>query len=222
VYNAASLAVVYSKSTLKQQFLLGAHSDEVISISNHPAGQIFATGEVGKNPSIIVWDSKDIQVLCKLEGAHLNGVSFLAFNSKGNILASIGLDETSSLCIHDWMKGIKILTTPTEKGKIFCLCFLAMDLVPGLIGSSSGDTNSVINDVTKEVVVTGGVMHLKFWWWQGQNVLSQRALWGRWGREGRKETIICVASAHPSICITGSLSGNIMIWKDFKVFEYYS
>ncbi len=55
VYNAASMAVVYNKGAGKQQFLKGAHTDEVVSICCHPAGQIFATGEAGRQPSIIIW-----------------------------------------------------------------------------------------------------------------------------------------------------------------------
>ena len=55
VYNAASLAVVYNKGAGKQQFLRGAHIDEVVGICCHPAGQIFATGEAGRLPSIVIW-----------------------------------------------------------------------------------------------------------------------------------------------------------------------
>jgi hypothetical protein len=55
VYNAAALAVVYNKAAGKQQFLRGVHADEVIGIASHPAGQIFATGEAGRNPSIFIW-----------------------------------------------------------------------------------------------------------------------------------------------------------------------
>jgi microtubule-associated protein-like 6 len=55
VYNAGVLAVVYNKGAGKQQFLRGAHTDEVIGIACHPAGQIFATGEVGRQPSIVIW-----------------------------------------------------------------------------------------------------------------------------------------------------------------------
>jgi hypothetical protein len=55
VYSAAALAVVLNKATGKQQFLQGAHADEVLGICCHPAGQIFATGEAGRKPSIIIW-----------------------------------------------------------------------------------------------------------------------------------------------------------------------
>jgi hypothetical protein len=55
VYNTAALAVAYNKGTGKQQFLKGAHIDEVLGICRHPAGQIFATGEAGRCPSIIIW-----------------------------------------------------------------------------------------------------------------------------------------------------------------------
>lgn len=49
------LAIVYNKGAGKQQFLKGVHTDEIIGICRHPAGQIFATGEVGIKPSIIIW-----------------------------------------------------------------------------------------------------------------------------------------------------------------------
>jgi microtubule-associated protein-like 6 len=55
VYNAATLAVVYSKGAGKQQFLTATHSDEVVSIVRHPAGQLFATGDCGNKPSIAIW-----------------------------------------------------------------------------------------------------------------------------------------------------------------------
>ena len=61
VYPAAALAVVYSKSAGKQRFLQGAHTDEIIGIAAHPSGQIFATGEYGRNPAIIVWDATDMR-----------------------------------------------------------------------------------------------------------------------------------------------------------------
>ena len=224
VYNAAALAVVHNKGTAKQQYLLGAHIDEVLGICSHPAGQIFASGEAGRQPSIVIWNSKDMQVLSRIEKAHERGVPLLAFNSKGNILASVGLDGDSSLCLHEWMKGVQILKTPTDKNKVLCCCFLANGTIGAALGSAaqhqqqlttsfSGDGKTAQN---RDILVTAGVKHLKFWWAQGQNVQSQRALWGTECKE-KQSTIMCVASASPHICVTGSDMGSLIIWQNFKV-----
>ena len=254
VYNAASIAVVYNKGAGKQQFLKGAHTDEVIGIAAHPAGQIFATGEAGRKPSIIVWfvyiiccmvvvnvasyyyycyyctrNSKEMQVLSRIHGSHERGVPLLAFNSNGKVLASIGLDGNSTLCLHEWLKGVEILRTPTNKGKVLALCFLENDAAESIDTistlSPSRFTASVNNGpnirLDRDIVVTAGERHLQFWWTQGQNVQSQRALWGKY-RKAKRSTIMCVASGSSGICVTGSANGGIMIWDKFRVsFAYY-
>ena len=57
VYFTAALAVVYSNSTGKQRFLQGVHTDDILSLAAHPSGQIFATGETGRNPAVVVWNA---------------------------------------------------------------------------------------------------------------------------------------------------------------------
>lgn len=164
-----------------------------------------------------------MEVLGKISQAHVRGVPLLAFNSTGKLLASIGLDENSSLCLHEWLKGVEILRTPTNKGKVLALCFLARDSPTADSSVSLISTNTlsnvesnVVGSTAKDIVVTAGERHLQFWWTQGQNVQSQRALWGRHRRE-KRSTIMCVASANEDICVTGNASGGLMIWEKFKV-----
>lgn len=169
-------------------------------------------------------NSKDMEVLGCIKNSHERGVPLLAFNSTGKILASIGLDGNSTLCLHEWLKGVEVLRTPTNKGKVLALCFLANDsadvdlltkvsATPTLTASIDGGLSK---RGARDIVVTAGERHLHFWWTQGQNVQSQRALWGR-HREEKKSTIMCVASANADICITGSASGGLMIWEKFRV-----
>lgn len=224
VYNAAALAVVYNKGAGKQQYLMAAHVDEVIGLCRHPAGQIFASGEAGSQPSIVIWNSKDMQVQSKISKVHQRGVPLLAFNSKGNVLASIGLDADNTLCLHEWMKAVEILRTPTEKSRILALCFLANDSTSaqsdyeGTITTTAFTGNAGERPGT-DIVVTAGVKHLKFWWAQGRNVQSQRALWGssRVCRKEKEGTVMCVASTNKHICVTGSDTGSLIVWKNFKV-----
>lgn len=197
VYPAATMAVVYSKQTESQKFIQGAHSGEVVSLTLHPDGQIVATGEIGRAPIIIVWHSESMQVLARLVGHHRRGIPFLAFNPKGNLLASIGLDSENTLIIYEWEKGNIVARTPTDKKRIHCLSFQLSD--------------------NGEMVVTGGKKHLKYWWVQGQNIKSQAALW----KSEKPKDIISLESATSNICVTGSENGDVIIWKAFK-FEWKS
>ena len=201
VYTSASVAIIYSKIAGKQNFFQRTHRDDIISIAGHPSGQIFATGEVGRKPIVVIWNAGDLRVLNKIEGVHKYGVPHLAFNSTGNLLASVGGDSNQTLSLHDWLHGIEIMRTPTDKGKVHCLCFLVKE-----------NQSNVSTDVASDIIVTGGEKHLKFWWSKGQNIKSQKGIWGA----NRRDTILCVASGSPSICVSASRRGNILIWKDFK------
>lgn len=212
VYNAANLAVVYHKPSGKQRFLLGPHVDEVIGITIHPAGQIFATSEAGRKSNIVIWNSKDMSVLTRLDEVHPIGTALLSFNSSGNILASIGLDSDNTLSIHDWTKTVLILSTPTSKERIYSCCFMVNE-VAGVEAVETPVSETLPN---QDIIVTAGHKYLKFWWWQGQNVLSQSAIWGNEHKE-KKSTIMCVASSNKGICVTGSSEGNLLVWQDFKV-----
>ena len=97
VYTAAAVGIVYSKSAGKQKFFLGAHSDDIISLAAHPSGQLFATGETGRQPSIIVWSSQDVHTVARMDCSHKLGIPLLSFNSRGDLLASVGLEEDHTL-----------------------------------------------------------------------------------------------------------------------------
>lgn len=206
VYHAAALPVVYSKASGRQYFLHGAHANEVCSICRHAGGQIFATGEVHRDPVVCIWDSKSMEILTKIEHSQSMGISLLAFNNKGNLLAYIGLDPNSTLYFCDWAKNLEIFQTPTDKSRILCMTFLHSNEQRKSLKASGQE---------RDIIVTGGFHHLNFWWAQGPNIQSQRALWGK----EKKSIISCVASVSPMVCVTGSTDGTLLIWKDFKLFS---
>jgi microtubule-associated protein-like 6 len=220
VYTAASVGVVYSKTSGKQSFLLGAHSDEIMGIAIHPNGQIFATGDAGSEATIVVWNSSDTRVYQRLERCHSRGVPLLSFNTKGNLLASVGLDNSHTLAVHDWQNGIEIMRTPTQRNIITCLVFLTSCAGPGesALGSdesSSSSSSSYAAPPAPSVIVTGGLRHLTYWWTQGSNCKSQRALWGK-ARSMSKLLISCLASGTPDVCVSGNVKGDLVVWHKFR------
>jgi WD40 repeat protein len=51
----------------------------------HPEKQLVATGQVGKDPYICVWDAKNCQTVSILKDGHERGIASLAFNNAGTV-----------------------------------------------------------------------------------------------------------------------------------------
>lgn len=124
VYHAASIGIVYDPQTRKQRFSQ-AHQDDIISLAVH--GNLVATGEIGKSPAILLWDSISGNTLKTLKGFHSRGVSLLAFSPSGCYLASIGSDESNSLAIYNLEKETLVAKDKVEKARTFDIAFGGAD-----------------------------------------------------------------------------------------------
>ena len=58
------------------------------SLTLHPDKNQVATGQVGKAPQIIVWDSTTLKPTSILKGGHTDGVGILTFDLKGEVCRS--------------------------------------------------------------------------------------------------------------------------------------
>jgi WD40 repeat protein len=84
IYFVAGVGIVQNDLEHKQRFFLG-HDDDIISLTMHPDQIQFATGQVGKNPQIIVWSSKTLETTSIMKGGHSDGVGILAFDKNGEV-----------------------------------------------------------------------------------------------------------------------------------------
>lgn len=57
----------------------------LLSLALHPEKQLVATGQVGKDPYLCVWDTKTCQTLSILKDGHQRGIASLAFNNAGTV-----------------------------------------------------------------------------------------------------------------------------------------
>jgi len=130
VYIAAALGICVDSSTLQQRYM-GAHTDDIISLAlTHDEGGKFsyvATGEIGRNPKIIVWRSDTMAILTTMQDCHRRGVCRVAFSPSGNLLASVGIDDQNSLALHDWRRGEQLVNVRTGGDKVFGLAFHPSD-----------------------------------------------------------------------------------------------
>ena len=57
------------------------------SLALHPEKVLVATGQVGKEPYICVWDSQTLETASILKDGHQRGITCLAFNQSGVVCA---------------------------------------------------------------------------------------------------------------------------------------
>lgn len=59
------------------------------SLALHPERVLVATGQVGKEPYICVWDSYTVQTVSVLKDVHTHGIACLAFDIDGQVCDNI-------------------------------------------------------------------------------------------------------------------------------------
>ncbi|XP_053521941.1 echinoderm microtubule-associated protein-like 5 isoform X6 [Artibeus jamaicensis] len=192
VYFVAGVGVVYSPREHRQKFYRG-HSDDIISLALHPERVLVATGQVGKEPYICVWDSYTVQTVSVLKDVHTHGVACLAFDLDGQRLVSVGLDSKNAVCIWDWKRGKMLSMAPGHTDRIFDISW---DLYQ------------------PNRLVSCGVKHIKFWSFCGNALTPKR---GVFGKTGDLQTILCLACARDEVTYSGALSGDIYVWKGINL-----
>ncbi|XP_035687635.1 echinoderm microtubule-associated protein-like 6 isoform X3 [Branchiostoma floridae] len=188
VYFVAGVGVVFNTREHSQRFFLG-HSDDIISLALHPEKVLVATGQVGKDPYICVWDTYSTQTISILKDGHTHGVAALAFDKEGNRLASVGLDGANTINVWDWKKGKIISTTKGHTDRIFDIQW---------------------DPYNKNRLVSCGVKHIKFWTLCGNALTAKK---GIFGKVGEIQTILCLAFAPDEVTFTGVLNGDVYMWK---------
>ena len=67
----------------------------------HPEGNFVATGQMGKDPYVCIWDSVEMEMVAKLEGYHSRGIGALKFSADGLQIATVGLDDDHTIAVWD-------------------------------------------------------------------------------------------------------------------------
>ncbi|XP_048456948.1 echinoderm microtubule-associated protein-like 6 [Rhincodon typus] len=189
VYHVAAVGVIYNRQQHSQRFYLG-HDDDILCLAIHPVKDYVATGQVGRDPSIHIWDTQTLKCLSLLKGQHQRGVCALDFSSDGKSLVSVGLDDQHTIVVWDWKKGERQATSRGHKDKIFVVKY---------------------NPHHVDKLVTVGIKHIKFWQHTGGGLTSKR---GIFGNMGKLETMMCVSYGQmEDMMFSGAANGDVYIWK---------
>lgn len=95
-------------------FVLGSqsfylkHTDDIIclDVNQHPKMKnVIATGQIGTNPSVHVWDSVTKETLSIIQGNHSKGICSVDFSCTGKNLVTVGLEDEHNIVIWRWQDG---------------------------------------------------------------------------------------------------------------------
>lgn len=112
IYPAAALVVLmdHTLQGIEQQGFFTAHTEDVISLTLHPNQCIVASGQMGRECNVMVWDSTEVAFgqsvsspLATLKTLPaVRGVSGLSFTGDGRFLGVLSIDESHTLLVYDW------------------------------------------------------------------------------------------------------------------------
>ena len=100
----AAVGVIYKPADHSQLFHFG-HKNDIISLTVSSCGRFCATGDLGKDVSVRIWDALTGQLLNNLDKVHWRGVSHLAFSPDSKYLVSIGMDDNHTTCVYETLNG---------------------------------------------------------------------------------------------------------------------
>jgi microtubule-associated protein-like 6 len=98
VYHTAAVGIVLDPLLNTQKFMF-EHNDDIISMAVHK--KYVATGQVGSQPIICIWDCDTMETYAVLQGILTHGIAHLAFSADGNKLAAVGLDPKHTIAVYD-------------------------------------------------------------------------------------------------------------------------
>ncbi|KAF4017713.1 hypothetical protein G4228_008523 [Cervus hanglu yarkandensis] len=190
VYHVAAVGVVYNRQQNTQRFYLG-HDDDVLCLAVHPVRDLVATGQVGRDPSIHIWDTETTKPLSILKGYHQYGVCAVDFSADGRRLASAGLDDGHTVVLWDWKRGERLSITRGSKDKIFVV---------------------KMNPYVPDKLMTAGIKHIKFWRRAGGGLIGRK---GYIGTLGKNDTMMsAVYGWTEEMAFSGTSTGDVCIWRD--------
>jgi WD40 repeat protein len=122
VYFSAAVAIVQNitdRNNYQQRFFLG-HDDDIISSCLHPNRTIVATGQIGKNARICVWNTQGVMKLESLLQGHTDAVGAMSFSKDGKVnKLSLIFAETIAFALYpfrDLPVWVWIVKTPSKFG----------------------------------------------------------------------------------------------------------
>ena len=154
------------------------------------------------NADIHIWKPYTQDSVSVLSGIHQKGVSSLSFSNSGDLLASLGIDESHQIVVWNWKEGFVVAQVDASVFRLFQVLFITTPKA------------KVNEQVEIHSLISCGISHLKYWNVTGSKMIYERLTLGP---DQPTETILSAFEFNPETIIVGSISGQIYVFNNLIV-----
>lgn len=127
VYAAGGCVVVSDLSDPHNQVFLRGHDDFISAMAMSASGRYIASGQVGENADVIVWDFEEKKLLYRMQ-THDAGLACLSFSHDEKLLLSVGVPADNRILVWDMASGLmNAQATPSSERPpqptVTCACW---------------------------------------------------------------------------------------------------
>lgn len=193
VYATGSMVIIHNTKSNTQKFFT-EHKADVTCFSVRQNPTFIASGDMnyspGSNsyPTIYVWNPMSLAVVKKININSLQGFSKIQFAPEGPYLATLSVDDHSTVSIFNYSTGVLLHSVPGD-GK--------QQRIHDLKWTG-------INEL-----VTVGVNHVKFWKVEANQLRGTR---GKFDPKAGPQRIVCCAINKKDV-LAGTVRGDLLVWK---------
>ena len=121
-----------------------------------------ATGQVGREAWVCVWQASSMQELARLSHVGVRGVAAVGFSASGRLLASVGLDDAHTVHVWDWRSSPPKLihTVPGGRDEVWGLKWCPRG---GAVQRAQLGEAAAAAAAARGAFVTFGRNHVKLW-----------------------------------------------------------
>lgn len=123
------------------------HSDSIVSFGCSKDGTLVATGQMGQNPMVFIWETKTCKTRAIIPEKQLNAISCIAFSSNNELIAIVNMDKDHIISVYDWKMNLVLSKAYGGCKRILGIFFT---------GTEDGTNNGY-------GLVTYGVHEIRFW-----------------------------------------------------------
>ncbi|KAK3107710.1 hypothetical protein FSP39_020546 [Pinctada imbricata] len=190
-FAAGNLVVLLDINTKEQRYIRSTSGGGIGAIGVHPSRKYFAVAEKGKGPNINIFEYPSLKLYRILRGGTEKSYSYVDFNPKGDLLASMGGDPDYMLTVWDWSEEQTVLRSKAFSQDVFRVTF---------------------STELEGQLTTAGTGHIRFW--KMADTFTGLKLQGELGKFGKTEIsdIEGYVELPDGKVLSGTESGNMLLW----------
>lgn len=123
VYHTAACGIVLNKQKNTMR-VNTTHNDDITCLDVNAAKGIVATGEMGRWPSLVIWDASTLETKTVFAKKLERNISNVSISKSGKYVAASSMNDKHEIAVYDIQKNSLVAFGQGPKSVIFALKFL--------------------------------------------------------------------------------------------------